>query len=561
MQDFAKASFTNNSHLLREHVLVTLFYVLATALATPHYMGDTTNYAGTITDWSIRSIWEFGHLLWFPLGWLFSKITFPLTRIIYGDVSRTNALLALIILNWIAGLVCVLAIQMLAQRATKRGWIVWLVVAGFTFTNGFLNYTQTGCSYVPGLAFLLVSLCLSTRPQANMKSLVLSGAALALALCLWLPYVLAAPAAIAAPLLLLPTRGSPISALRARWKQAAVVAISGGLATLGIYFLAALAMGVHDLTGLRAWMAEVSHGAMSKGLTRMIFGFARSFINMGDDGILFKRFMLHDPYSPVTVADLIRLSIGKLVLFYAFLAAIVIGLISKREWYVLTFLAISAIPVLAFAIGWQGGDMERYLAFYPALFVALAYALNSTRAKSIVRICTLMFIVIASLVNAAYMSLPAAQARESGQYNRVAGLALLWQKNDALFVSHLQEGLYGFNNDYPFHAFNRNNNFRVLEITSPNVQWSRQWQSAFATNARRVWDDGGRVWISKRVLKEQPRPEWNWVEGADETLSWTQLNKFFQQFEYGQSVGGENGFVLLPNSARNREALPQNPLN
>ena len=51
----------------------------------------------------------------------------------------------------------------------------------------------------------------------------------------------------------------------------------------------------------------------------LIFGFARSFINMGDDGILFKRFLLHDPYNPVSLFDLLRLSLFKYLLFYAFL--------------------------------------------------------------------------------------------------------------------------------------------------------------------------------------------------------------------------------------------------
>ncbi len=71
----------------------------------------------------------------------------------------------------------------------------------------------------------------------------------------------------------------------------------------------------------------------------------------------------------------------------------------------------------------------------------------------------------------------------------------------------------------------------------------------------RVWDAGGDVWFSKRLLSERPRAEWNWVEGDDRRVAWVDLPAFFSQFEMGESVGGDNGFVLLQPTQRNRDYL------
>ena len=38
---------------------------------------------------------------------------------------------------------------------------------------------------------------------------------------------------------------------------------------------------------------------------------------------------------------------------------------------------LTAIPVVCFAFIWQGGDLERDLAMFPALFLALAIAISA----------------------------------------------------------------------------------------------------------------------------------------------------------------------------------------
>jgi hypothetical protein len=65
------------------------------------------------------------------------------------------------------------------------------------------------------------------------------------------------------------------------------------------------------------------------------------------------------------------------------------------------------------------------------------------------------------------------------------------------------------------------------------------------------------VFVSRRVFAQRPRPEWDWVEGADTRVSWAHVYEFFAQLETGQAVGGEDGFVLLPRTPKNEQFLTQ----
>ena len=147
-----------------------------------------------------------------------------------------------------------------------------------------------------------------------------------------------------------------------------------------------------------AWVGEASHGIQIAGVARAVFGFARSFINMGEDGVLFKRYLLHDPFSPVSVAALLRVALAKLVFFYALLASVVVTLLMAKRWRPLGLLAMASAPVLLFAVRWQGGDMERYLPLYPFLFLAIALCL-SERAQRFQRLLSVAFIATMALAN------------------------------------------------------------------------------------------------------------------------------------------------------------------
>ena len=61
------------------------------------------------------------------------------------------------------------------------------------------------------------------------------------------------------------------------------------------YGFVMVGLGLYTPEGISRWVTAESTGIVGvQGTTRAIFGLARSFINMGDDAVLFKRFLLHD---------------------------------------------------------------------------------------------------------------------------------------------------------------------------------------------------------------------------------------------------------------------------
>jgi hypothetical protein len=57
---------------LRTFGPAALAYLIATALTSAHFWGDSVDYAaGVVTGWDF---WDFGHLLWRPLGWLLTRL-------------------------------------------------------------------------------------------------------------------------------------------------------------------------------------------------------------------------------------------------------------------------------------------------------------------------------------------------------------------------------------------------------------------------------------------------------------------------------------------------------
>jgi hypothetical protein len=82
-----------------------------------------------------------------------------------------------------------------------------------------------------------------------------------------------------------------------------------------------------------------------------------------------------------------------------------------------------------------------------------------------------------------------------------------------------------------------------------------QWREGFSTRALAVWDAGGRIWLSRRVLSPIPEKDWDWVEGDDRRVSWSDLPAFFTPFDLGATRGGVDGFVELLPTPRNRSRL------
>jgi len=552
------AAATRWPTLAQRYGLLPAVYLLATLLTSANFMADTTDYVDSIVSFvggRNYDFWEFGHLFWRPLGWLLYALYRPLTSLVASGDVRFNVILVLVALNWLAGLLSVCALHGIVRRLCgDQIWAAGLGTVAFIFSYAFLNSTQTGSSYIPGLSLLLLGFYILTRCGEGGgncgANALLAGLALAGAVCLWFPYVLAVPAAVASPLLLFGfTRSRLRLVISTGVTVALLVAVAYAVVVIG-------ALGIHTLGGFKAWMSAASHNTDIRGVARMVFGFARSFIYMGDDGMLFKRYLLGDPFNRVTSLDLVRLSLFKFGLFYLFLAAVVINLFfSVQGRRSFGFLVLSGAPVILFAISFDGGAVERYLPLYPAMFLALSVSISGARSVGFLKYVTYAFIAAVIVTDTAALANPVLDRRQEAAARRISEIVERLKPGSRIVAVNWQDELVNFSRSYPFHPLNRAGSVSIGALVTPGTTGAAQWREGFAAGALATWKRGGDVWVSKRVLSPRPRPEWNWAEGDEKAVSWPDFRAFFWQMEMGESAGGEDGFVLIPPTSRNQDYL------
>jgi hypothetical protein len=552
------ATATRWPTVAQSYGLLLAVYLLATLFTSAYFMADTADYVESIVSFvggRNYEFWEFGHLFWRPLGWLLYAVCSRLLSLMASGDVRFNVTLVLVALNWLAGLLSVGAFYGIVRRVCGgRMWISGIVTVTFIFAHAFLNFSQTGSPYIPGLSLLLLGWYILTRGgercENSWATALLAGLALAGAVCLWFPYVLAMPAAVAFPVLLFGfDRVRVRLAISTGITFAVVVAVAYAVVVIG-------ALGIHTVAGFRAWMSAASHDTDIKGVARMVFGLARSFIYMGNDGILFKRYLVGDPFNRVTGLDLVRLSLLKLALFYLFLASVTINLLfSAQSRRILGLLIVNAAPVIVFASSFDGGAVERYLPLYPAIFLALSVCLCGTYSIRVSRYVAYAFIAAVIVTDAAALARPVLHRRQEATAGRISEVVRRLKPESRIITVTWQDELVNFSRSYPFHPLNRGGSLRVGTLVTPGTTVAGEWREGFAGEALAIWKHGGEVWVSKRVFSPRPRPEWNWAEGDERRVSWPDFDAFFSQMEIGESAGGEDGFVLIPPTSGNREYL------
>lgn len=548
---------TDAPRLGRRFGPVAGLYVLLTWLTDAAFVGDAPDYVRMIlasVGGDPRHFWDFGHLLWRPLGWWLFPIALPLTSRVFGPDPALAVTLTLLALSWTAGLASVLLVHAWVTRVCGRLWVANVASAGVAVSNGFLNYAQTGCSYVPGLAALLLGFHIlardGDRPDRAWRTAVVAGLALAAALCLWFLYVWAIPVALLSPLFLFGD---------SRARRGLVLKTTAALAgfTALVYGLVLLDLEIRTTQGLVAWIQSSSAYAVDiQGFSRMAFGFARSFLNMGNDGLLFKRFLLHDPFNPVSLADIFRVSLWKFALFYLFLASVGINLLrSARGRRILGLFLLNGALVVGFAVLFLGGDLERYFPLYPLTFLALAWSLRDERSVPALKAVGLVFVGIAAVTNVGVMARPALDRQQEATASRIATLQPLLKPHSRVVTAYWHDELVSFARSFPFSSVSRSGTLRIYSAVTLNTSQVAHWREDFAAQALAAWRDGGDVWISKRGLQPRPRREWIWAEGDDRCLSWTDIHRFFAGLETSTAVGGDDGFVLLESTPANEERL------
>jgi hypothetical protein len=537
-------------------VFSLLLYVFLSLITVSTFLADTVDYAASIVarfQGRYYEFWEFGHILWRPMGWAITRsIEILSPDWVKTDAANYHVILTLIAVSWLAGFATLCLFHRLAYFLTNDVWYASLSTVGFATAQAFLNFVQAGTAYIAGLAMLMLAidiLYICDDPVRADRTSAWGGIALAGAVLFWFPYVLVVPAVVFIPLV-----------LRRALRRSLVASISFAVAVGLVYLAVIVGLGLHSRAEILAWVREASHGIQIGGVSRAVFGFARSFINMGEDGVLFKRYLLHDPFSPVSVAALLRAALAKLAFFYVLLASVVATLVIARRWLLLGLLTIASTPVLLFAVRWQGGDLERYLPLYPFLFLAIAICL-SERPQRFQRLLTVTFIATMALVNIFALSRHANKLQEEEIARRASDISpSLLNAAGVIYVTHQGDKFSNMARSFPLAPFNRHRSFHVLMIIETGHKDLPMWKATFSRTALTAWERHGNVWVSRRVFSPLPKSEWNWVEHDDPRISWRDLSPFFSRLEYEQCVGGSDGFYLLAPSTANREFLASSTL-
>ena len=509
------------------------------------FMGDTRIYVRDISNSASlgSTFWYAGHPFWRPLGWLISRLD-----------HRGNPAITLLSINWEVGLVNVLIVYALSSKFSERAWVPYFVAVLFLFANPILNYVQSGQPYMTGLMFLLLGFYLLVRevvePRHPWRTAIICGVCLACGVCTWIPYVFSLPAIGLFPLIY---AGYDSHRLNLVVRTCLVCAFVGAL----VYISMALHLGLHSIGEVKTWVATASHGDLPdtplKAIQRMLFTLGRSVINMGDDGRLFKRYAVHDPFNPVTIFDLMRLSLWKLAFFYLFLLAILFNLVfSKSGKKTLVLLSLTAIPFLAFAVFvFEAGSIERYLPIFPVAVVALSVSLGRKESRQWTKVLALVFIAVVIISNVGATSKVVLNKQQERVEKRLGELQPFLKIPNRIVTVNEQDELYAFNQNFLFNPINQTGQ-EIDNLVTPHSVQILRWRQIFAEKTLAMWASGGDVWVTKRVLASRPQAQWNWVEGDDPTVLWSDINHYFAQFDMGQQTASEDGFVKVADTPSNR---------
>ena len=544
-----------------------LLVCLLVALTTePAYLADTSRYINEILNHRAHTLpasadpfWDFGHVAWRPLVNTAFDLAGPTVERLRGGDERQAVAWIMIAIAALSTLCAILLLWSFLERHTSA-WAAWVGASACLCTNAVLDYSRSGAPYLPALAWLVLSLWLVERAHARPARAILlatfAGLSLFASIAFWFPFLLAAPVAA-----LYALYGSPKPPLRLRVQIAAVL-VAVCVVLLGAsYVAAARARQIHSFAELKSWInASRNDVAQTDKIKRAVSGVPRSFLDLGDDTLLLKRYVFRDPYNRVGIGQVL-LAPGtiKLLLFYLYAGAVVVVLWkSPGGRRTLVLLAAAAAPVVGFAVFlFEPGATERYLPAYPFVFLAAACALTGEgRHSAAVRPMMAFFLLAVLCAGNIYAKSP---WRTSGAYQafleRKDSLEAQAQPGSMVAVINFWDPLYRVPPLRLLDSRAQPRNLWVYDVIETASARVFRWRQELAENALERWSRGEQVWLSDRLLADRPLPEWKWIEGDTGRVKWTELRDFFRSLDVTERAGGNDGFALLAPDTRNLERL------
>ncbi len=548
----------------RAWLFITLAVYICVLLVTrPNDYVDSFNYAKHIVDHYHRALpagndpfWDFGHAAWRPLGYVAWRFFHgPLDRAFAGDEIPAAAV-ALMLWSLLGGLASTVISYLLLTRISGNAWVGGITAIAFLGTNAVVNYSQTSCAYVAGIACQLAALYLICRSvqtgRLTMARGLMAGLFLGGSICIWFPYVLPMAGLLCFALIWSDDGGRVDYWARARF----LGAITGGLVLIvaPTYLAVMASRHIASVDAFRRWVTASRYGiSPTRGFARMLFSMPRSFFWLGDESEIWKRFFLRSP--GVSWLEVVRAGIWKVAALY-----LVLGLLVLRLWKsawgrrLLVVLSAAAVPAVVFAAFlFDPSPPERYLAVFPLLFLAFACVLAKDGPTVFSRFVLPAFFCVMLAVNVIGMWRFKADPASAAARESLQALNQRVTARDCILVPSYRDDTRNFLQTTPFDPASRNRYLFYLAVNA-GTESTFKWRQGVAETALRTWQNGGRVWLSRRLFWSKPSPAW-WIEGDDTRTRWADVYSFFQQFDTGESTEGPEQFAELTQSEKNLRLL------
>jgi hypothetical protein len=214
------------------------------------------------------------------------------------------------------------------------------------------------------------------------------------------------------------------------------------------------------------------------------------------------------------------------------------------------------VPIVGFGVLiFQAGSIDLFLPLYPFVFLAWGYALADRQTKPYKKVLLLAVLIATMIVNVNAMRRGTLEKERSRTLARIGDLIPLLGPNSVVMAINEQDNLAQFCQNFPLDKINLEAQWTNYDVVEINAARLSTWREDFAERVLTTWQRGGTVWLPTRFLQAVPSPDWNWVEGDDKRVRWSDFPSFFSQFETGARVGGGDGFVPLLQNPKNEQLV------
>lgn len=538
-------------------------YIFLLLLVRPVTYSDTFNYAKNIVDHYNNALvpqddpfWDFGHVLWRPLGCLvWGPLRGWLADVFLGD-DILGAGTVLIGFSIVTGCVGAILLFLLAARTTRDARVAAIVTIGYLSTNALLYYSLTGMAYVAGLSCQIAALYSLQRTlsegRATLAGGVGAGCLLGLSVVIWFPYVLSL-AGIFCYAALFVNADQNIGA-RPRMMALLGLAVGTVLVVAPAYAAVIWKCDLTRLADVSEWISRSRYGKLpTRGLLRLVGSVPRGFLSLGEGNTEWKRRLFEG--RSLSLIEMVRIGVWKAILVYSVLAMTVIGLWRVRQGRRLLVCLLAIVLPLGYfaAFLFEASPPERYMAAFPLLFLGFSWIMADRQgvfAPLVLPMCFACLLV--SNVSAMYRF--RSEADLSSAQERLRSINQRVTPNDCIVLLTYSDGVLRLVNSKPFDSISRN---RYLFYVG--VPWGAAkpelWIRDLARRVQSVWEHGGHIWVSNRLLANSPDIGWGWVEGDDPRIRYVEFSAFFRSLNLGESIGGVDGFSEIARTEQNESTF------